>query len=56
MFEECPSLTNLNLKNFNCKNVTNMVEIFNGTNRECNIICNDEKINQEFKLLKNDIY
>ena len=35
MFEECPSLVYLNLSNFNLKNVTNMIEMFNGINRNC---------------------
>jgi surface protein len=47
MFEECPSLVYLNLSNFNLKNVTNMIEMFNGINRNCEIICDDQKLKKE---------
>ena len=44
MFSQCSSLTSLNLSNFNTNNVTNMEGMFSGLNRNCKIICTDEKI------------
>ncbi len=50
MFYNCSSLTSLNLSNFNTNNVTNMEGMFSGLNRNCKIICIDEKI----KKIEND--
>ena len=44
MFSDCSSLTSLNLSNFNTNNVIDMSYMFSGLNKNCNIICNDEKI------------
>ena len=44
MFRYCSSLTSLNLSNFNTNNVINMNNMFSGLNKNCKIICNDEKI------------
>jgi len=44
MFNNCSSLTSLNLSNFNTNNVTNMHGMFNDLNMNCKVICNDEKI------------
>ena len=52
MFLGCSSLTSLNLSNFNTNNVTNMSCMFDGINKKsCNLICNDEKILNEFNYL-----
>ena len=44
MFYECSSLTSLNLSNFNTNNVIDMREMFSGINKNCKVICDDEKI------------
>ena len=46
MFYDCSSLTSLNLSNFNTNNVKNIWNIFKGINQNCKIISNDIKINQ----------
>ena len=46
MFYDCKSLKKLNLSKFNTNNVTNINDIFNGLNKNCNIISNDKKINE----------
>ncbi len=48
MFYYCYSLINLNLSNFNTNNVTDMSNMFFGMNKNCNLICNDYKIKNEF--------
>ena len=49
MFYECNSLTSLNLSNFNTNNVKYMENMFDGLNKKnCKLICNDEKILNEF--------
>ena len=48
MFFDCSSLTSLNLSNFNTNNVTKMWSMFSGINKDCNLICNDKKILNEF--------
>ena len=50
MFCYCSSLTSLNLSNFNTNNVTNMSDIFNGLNKNCNIETSDKKILNLFNL------
>ena len=49
MFNNCSSLTSLNLSNFNTNNVTNMIGMFWGINKDCNLISNDKKILNQFK-------
>ena len=44
MFSKCSSLTTLNLSNFIINNITDMRSIFFGLNKNCKIICNNEKI------------
>ena len=46
MLSYCNSLTNLNLSNFNTKNVSNMKRMFLGCKllKKKNIITNDDKI------------
>ena len=47
MFSECYSLTILNISNFNTNNKKiNINNIFDNVNKNCKIICNDEKIKQ----------
>ena len=46
MFYNCSSLTSLDLSKFNTNNVTYMDGMFNGLNKNCNIISNDKKINE----------
>ena len=48
MFSECSSLTSLNLSNFNTNNVTNMKDMFSGLNKNCKVICDDEKIKKNY--------
>ena len=48
IFEEYTFLINFNLFQFNTKSVTNIVEIFNCINKECNIIFNEQKIKTKF--------
>ena len=48
MFSGCEGLTSLNLSTFNTNNVTNMWGMFSGINKDCNLICNDKKILNEF--------
>ena len=45
MFYGCSSLNSLNLSNFNTINVKDMEGMFFCLNKNCKIICNDEKIN-----------
>ena len=49
MFSFCSSLTSLNLSNFNTNNVKDMKDIFSKLNKNCEIICKDEKILFEIK-------
>jgi surface protein len=47
MFSECYSLTILNISNFTTNNKKiNINNIFDNVNKNCKIICNDEKIKQ----------
>ena len=49
MFNECSSLTSLNLSNFNTINVKYLYNIFDGVNKKkCKLICEDAKILKEF--------
>ena len=48
MFYNCSSLTSLNLSNFNTNNITDIMGMFSGINKRCNLICNDESILNEF--------
>ena len=48
MFYNCSSLNSLNLSNFNTNNVNNMEDMLLGLNKNCKLICYDEKI----KILK----
>ena len=49
MFYECFSLTSLDLSNFNTNNVTNMSFMLIGMKKNCNPICNDKEILNEFR-------
>ena len=55
MFFGCLSLTNINLSNFNTKNVADMSDMFNGCTSltNINIITNDKKIINQFYKNKN---
>ena len=44
MFSDCASLSSLNLSNFNTNNVNDMRWMFNGLNKNCNIITNDNNL------------
>ena len=48
MFSDCSSLTSLNLSNFNTNKVKNTSYMFFGLNKNCKLICNDEKIKKIF--------
>ena len=48
MFRECSSLTSLNLSNFNTNDKTIMHHMFDGKNKNCNLICSDKKILDAF--------
>ena len=53
MFNECSSLTELNLSNFNTNKVTNMSNMFNGCVKLKEIEeCKNETILNEFKNKK----
>ena len=54
MFNECSSLTSLNLSNFNTNNVNNMKEIFKCLNINCEVISNDNQILEQVKNNKNN--
>ena len=47
MFYNCPSLTSLDLTNFNTNNVKNFNFIFYGINKSCEISSNDTKIKNQ---------
>ena len=49
MFYYCKSLKSIDLSNFNTNNVTDVSGMFDKINKECKIICNDEKIKNERK-------
>ena len=50
MFNECSSLTSLNLSNFNTNKVEDMNSIFSDINKnKCKLICNDDNLKNEFK-------
>ena len=51
MFSGCSSLTSLNLSNFNTNNVKDMNYMFLGMNKNCNLICNDWKIQKIRKMI-----
>ena len=51
MFSYCSSLTSINLSNFNTKNVEYMEDIFLDMNKNCNLICNDWKIQKIRKII-----
>ena len=48
MFFYCSSLISLNLSNFNSNNVSDMKYMFSGLNKNCKLICNDDKIKNKF--------
>ena len=50
MFDDCSSLTNLNLSNFNTQNVTDMSYMFSGCDllTKNNIITKDKRILNEY--------
>ena len=48
MFSDCSSLISLNLSNFNTFNVKYMGNMFNNLNKNCKLICNDERIKNMF--------
>ena len=48
MFFNCCSLTSLNLSNFNTNKNPVMDNMFKGINKSCKIICNDQKILNNF--------
>ena len=56
MFNECSSLTNINLSNFNTQNVTDMWSMFCDCSslKNKNIITNDKKIINQFLKDKNE--
>ena len=65
MFEECISLTNINLSNFNTNKVTNMSFMFskcssliniNLSNFNTNNICKMSNLNKKILLLKTKEY
>ena len=49
MFYGCKSLTNINLSNFNTKNVQDMKGMFYGCKSLTNINSNDTKLLEQFK-------
>jgi surface protein len=49
MFNNCSSITSLNLSNFNTNNVKDMSEMFSGLNKNCKTITNDETILKEIQ-------
>ena len=49
MFNNCSSLTTLNLSNFNTINVNNMNYMFYNISKKCNIINNDSRIKENLK-------
>ena len=49
IFSNCISLNSLNLSNFNINNVTDMNYMFDGLKKNCELICNDKKIVNQFK-------
>ena len=48
MFCSCTSLMKLNLIKFNCDNIKTMKDIFLKLNKDCDIICQDKKIEELF--------
>ena len=48
MFSYCSSLTSLNLSNFNINSVEDMDDMFSGLNKNCKVICDDEKIKKNY--------
>ena len=57
MFSDCPSLTTLDLSNFNTNNVTDMREMFNDLNSSCKIISKDQRmLNLSFPRKKKKRY
>ena len=51
MFWGCSSLNFLDLSNFNSNNVTKIICMFTGMNEDCNLICSDKKILNEFSKI-----
>jgi surface protein len=50
MFCECTSLTSLNLSNYNNNNIKDMIWMFYGLNKNCDIITNDEDLLNLFTI------
>ena len=48
MFKNCSSLTLLNINNFIINNDKDTQDIFNGLNKNCNIIAQDKKLLSKF--------
>ena len=44
MFSGCINLTLINLENFNCDKVTEMIDIFKDLNKSCKVITKDKKL------------
>ncbi len=49
MFSGCINLIYLNLENFTCEKVTEMIDIFKDLNKECKIIVKDKMLLNKFK-------
>ena len=54
MFCGCTSLTYLDISNFKSNDDNDINSMFLKINKECHILCNDEKILSEFKKAINN--
>ena len=50
MFCECTSLISLNLSNYNTNNIKDMIWMFYGLNKNCDIITTDEDLLNLFNI------
>ena len=53
MFYNCSKLENLNIINFILKDNCNIEDIFSGINKKCNMITQNEKLNNLYYNLNN---
>ena len=54
MFYGCQSLKEINLSNFNTKNIDDISEIFDYISDSCTLICNDKIFVEQFNEFKNN--
>lgn len=55
MFEECNSLTSLNLSSFNTNNCKKFDDIFKGCNEKLNVVIDKQKAQNMIDVIKDSV-